>query len=62
MDDKKSSERFLFWKKELDKLEEKKSKYEWDEIEEMITDEFEEDKMSSEEFDKLMAKLMEIDM
>ena len=27
------------WKKELKKLEEGKSKYEWDEIEELVTDE-----------------------
>lgn len=62
MAEKNKSERFLVWNKELDKLEEKKSKYEWDELEEIITDEFEDDKMSSDEFDELMAKLMKMDM
>ena len=32
------------WKKELKKLEEGKSKYEWDEIEELVTDEFDDGK------------------
>lgn len=62
MAEKNKSERFLVWNKELDKLEEKKSKYEWDELEEIITDEFEDDKMFSDEFDELMAKLMKMDM
>ena len=39
-----------------------KSRYEWDEIEELITDEFENDNITSDEFDELMAKLMEFDM
>ncbi len=49
------------WKKELKKLEEGKSKYEWDEIEELVTDEFDDGKLLSDEFDCLMGILMEID-
>lgn len=50
------------WNKEIDKLFDNKSRYEWDEIEELITDEFENENITSEEFDELMAKLMEFDM
>ena len=50
------------WNKEIDKLSDNKSRYEWDEIEEIITDEFENENITSEEFDELMAKLMEFDM
>ncbi len=50
------------WNKEIDKLSDNKSRYEWDEIEELITDEFENENITSEEFDELMAKLMEFDM
>ena len=50
------------WNKEIDKLSDHKSRYEWDEIEELITDEFENENITSEEFDELMAKLMEFDM
>ena len=39
-----------------------KSRYEWAEIEELITDEFENENITSDEFDELMAKLMEFDM
>ena len=39
----------------------KKGKYVWDELEELITDAFEEEKISSEEFDLLMKRLMDID-
>jgi len=49
------------WKKELNKLEEGNSRYEWDEIEELITDEFDDGKLTSDEFDYLMGILMEID-
>lgn len=49
------------FQKELDDLEAKKGKYVWDELEELITDAFEEDKISSEEFDLLMKRLMDID-
>ena len=50
------------WNKEIDKLADNKSRYEWDEIEELITDEFENENITSDEFDELMAKLMEFDM
>lgn len=49
------------FQKELDDLEAKKGKYAWDELEELITDAFEEEKISSEEFDQLMKRLMDID-
>ena len=49
------------FQKELDDLEEKKGKYVWDELEELITDAFEVEKISSEEFDILMKRLMDID-
>jgi tetrahydromethanopterin S-methyltransferase subunit G len=49
------------FQKELDDLEAKKGKYVWDELEELITDAFEEEKISSEEFDLLMKRLMDID-
>lgn len=52
---------FEKYKKELDLFENKKSKYEWDELEELITDDFEEERLSSEEFDELMRKLMNIE-
>ena len=49
------------FQKVLDDLEAKKGKYVWDELEELITDAFEEEKISSEEFDLLMKRLMDID-
>lgn len=49
------------FQKELDDLEAKKGKYVWDELEDLITDAFEEEKISSEEFDLLMKRLMDID-
>ena len=49
------------FQKELDDLVAKKGKYVWDELEELITDAFEEEKISSEEFDLLMKRLMDID-
>lgn len=49
------------FQKELDDLEAKKGKYVWDELEELIIDAFEEEKISSEEFDLLMKRLMDID-
>ena len=49
------------FQKELDDLEAKKGKYVWDELEELITDAFEEEKISSEEFDILMKRLIDID-
>ena len=43
------------WNKEIDKLADNKSRYEWDEIEELITDEFENENITSDEFDELMS-------
>lgn len=53
---------FAFYKKELDALEQGKSEYEWDELEELITDDFEEERLTSEEFDDLMEQLMDIEL
>lgn len=53
---------YTFWNKEIDRLKDGKSKYEWDELEELITDAFEDEKITSDEFDKLMEKLMEQEM
>lgn len=43
--------------KEVDKLADNKSRYEWDEIEELITDEFENDNITSDEFVSLWQSL-----
>ncbi len=53
---------YTFWNKEIGRLKDGKSKYEWDELEELITDVFEDEKITSDEFDKLMEKLMEQEM
>lgn len=47
--------------KELDKLEQGRSKYVWDEWEEIITDQFEDEAITNEEYDALMKRLMDID-
>ena len=52
---------FEKYKKELEAFEKGKSSYEWDELEELITDDFEEERLSSEEFDNLMQQLMELE-
>lgn len=52
---------FKRFQKELEKLASGKSKYVWDELEELITDAFEEEKLSSEQYDELMKALMDID-
>ncbi len=49
------------WNKELKLFERGKSQYVWDEIEELITDEFDDGKLTSDEFDSLMAALMDMD-
>ena len=49
------------YQKELDAFDEQKSQYEWDELEELITDDFEEEKLSVKEYDDLMRRLMERD-
>jgi hypothetical protein len=52
---------FDAYQKELAALENGRSRYAWDELEELITEDFEEEKLTSEEFDTLMKQLMEID-
>ena len=42
------------WDKELDRLEQGKSQYSWDELEELITDQLEDEKISEQEFETLM--------
>lgn len=49
------------WERELTRLEEGKSKYTWDELEELITDQMDDEKITMEEFDVLMRRLMDID-
>lgn len=49
------------WKKELKLFESGKSSYKWDEIEELVTDEFEDGKLTSDEFDCIMETLMGLD-
>ena len=53
--------KFDHYKKELEAFEQGRSSYEWDELEELITDDFDEERLSSEEFDRLMKYLMELD-
>ena len=49
------------WDKELDRLEAGESKYSWDELEELITDRLEDDKIDEQEFETMMRRLMDID-
>lgn len=49
------------WKSELERFMQGNSEYAWDELEELITDDFEEEKLTVEEFDRLMEQLMNID-
>ncbi len=52
---------FQKYEEELKRFEEGKSEYAWDELEELITDDFEEEHLTSEQFDRLMEKLMALD-
>lgn len=49
------------WNEELKKYAKQTSEYAWDELEELITDDYEEEKLSDDEFDNLMRCLMEMD-
>ena len=49
------------WDKELNNLHEGSGNYEWDELEELITDAYEEEELTDEQFDMLMQKLMGIE-
>lgn len=49
------------WDKELDRLEAGESQYSWDELEELITDRLEDDRIDEQEFETLMRRLMDID-
>ena len=49
------------WDKELDRLEAGESQYSWDELDELITDRLEDDKIDEQEFETLMRRLMDID-
>lgn len=48
------------YKKELERFEKKRSSYTWDELEELISEAFDEEHLSSEEYDLLMKELMEL--
>lgn len=50
------------YQQELKRLELGESQYEWDELEELITDDFEEEKLTSEEYDSLMRLMMDMEM
>lgn len=52
---------FKKYQNELTLFEDGKSKFAWDELEELITEDFEEEKLTSEEFDSLMRVLMSLD-
>lgn len=52
---------FEKYQRELDGLEQGKSQFAWDELEELMTEAFQEEEISSEEYDTLMRRLMEID-
>ena len=52
---------FEQYQKKLNDLEQGKGTFAWDELEELITEDFEEEKLSSREFDDLMRRLMDID-
>ena len=52
---------YQYWDKELDRLEAGESQYSWDELEELITDRLEDDKIDEQEFETLMRRLMDID-
>lgn len=51
------SQRFA---KALDALKTGKGQYEWDELEELITDSYSDERLTEEEFEDLMRQLMEI--
>lgn len=57
----KDMSKYKAWQQELDRLEDGKSSYTWDELEELITDHMDDEKITMEEFDTLMRRLMEID-
>ena len=42
-------------------MEAGESQYSWDELEELITDRLEDDKIDEQEFETLMRRLMDID-
>lgn len=54
-------EKYEKYVRELEKLKEAKSAYAWDELEEIITDDFEEGNLTSQQFDELMKTLMDLD-
>lgn len=49
------------YKKELEKFMLGKSKHTWDELEEIFSEAFEEETLTSEEYDELMENLMNAD-
>jgi hypothetical protein len=49
------------WDKELTRFEQGNSQYSWDEIEELITDRWDDELLEEEEFETLMRRLMDMD-
>ena len=48
------------WEKEIEKLKTGSSDYEWDELEELITDDYDEGIIDEQDFLRLMDMLMQI--
>ena len=51
----------LNYQEEIERFSRKESKYTWDELEEMLSEAFDEEELTSEEYDTLMRKLMDLD-
>ncbi len=49
------------WDREIGFLEEKRGRYSWDEMEELLTDSLYDGRISEEEYEVLMRRLMDID-
>lgn len=47
--------------KQVEAYEKGRCRYTWDELEEIITNAFDDDKITSDDFDEIMEKLMAID-
>lgn len=49
------------YQKEIQKFLQGKSEYTWDELEELFSEAFDDEKLTSDEYDDLMEKLMAAD-
>lgn len=52
---------FEKWQKQLQSLEAGTCQYCWDELEELITDSYSDEKLSDKDFETLMHQLMQMD-